>query len=124
MGAPSTAFYSLAGGATPYSKSEAQVFARRLLNSQAYRESLERRIKRDDLPAAVEVMLWHYAYGKPVESLQVQVVPGYEDLSALPIDELYKRAADLTRQLEEAVALAEAIPADVLQGPWGTSPSP
>lgn len=107
-------FYSLQGGATPQTRGEAQAFARRLLNSQAYRTSLEDRIKDKKLAPQIEALLWHYAYGKPIEQVQVNVTQG-DDLTGLPLDELYKRTAALAHQLEEASALAAAIPADVLK---------
>lgn len=110
-------------GATNFTRGEAQAFARKLVNSQSYRDSLERRITADKLAPAVECMLWHYAWGKPIEQVNVTVSPGTEDLTNLPLDELYKRAAALAVQLEETAALAAAIPADILQGPWGGAPT-
>jgi hypothetical protein len=45
-------------------------FAQGILNSQQYRESLMRRILMDELPPAVEVLLYHYAHGKPPDKVQ------------------------------------------------------
>lgn len=111
-------WYVGSNGATNFTRHEAQKFARKLVESQDYKDSLERRIKSDSLPAAVECMLWHYAYGKPIEQVALTVIPGTEDLSSLSVDELLKRAKDIGDKLEEAKALAEAIPADILQGRW------
>lgn len=102
-------WYQGSSGATVHQRSEVQKFARTLLESQDYRDSLARRIKSDSLSAAVETMLWYYAYGKPVE--HVVVTPGQVDLSTLSIDDLQKMAKTLTEQLEEAKALNDAIPA-------------
>lgn len=45
-------------------------FARNILRSAAYRISILSRIADDKLPAAVEVLLHHYAWGKPVERVE------------------------------------------------------
>ena len=50
---------------------EAEAFARGIVESSAYRASLEARVEAGSLPPGVETMLWHYAYGKPKESLEV-----------------------------------------------------
>lgn len=104
-------FYHVKSGATPLTRGEGQAFARRILNSSAYRADIEKRAGEGRLPPAVEVMLWHYAYGKPVEHVQVSVT---EDYDSLPIDELARRAKHLTDLLQEAVELAEAIPPEML----------
>lgn len=98
-------------GATNFTRHEAQKFARNIVESQDYRDSLDRRIKADSLAPAVECMLWHYAYGKPIEQVNLNVT-AHEDLSALGLDELYVRAQELAKQLEEAQQLADAIPAE------------
>jgi hypothetical protein len=48
----------------------AESFARRVIHSREYRESLLRRVLLDELPAAVEALLWHYGYGKPTERVE------------------------------------------------------
>lgn len=106
-------------GVTVFTRHQAQTFARNLLQSETYRESLEERIKQKNLAPAIEALLWHYAFGKPVEQVQISVTQGVEDLSSLTLDELYERSRRYTAELEEARALAEAIPGDVLEGPWG-----
>jgi hypothetical protein len=45
-------------------------FCHGVLHSTTYRESLMRRILMDSLPPAVECLMYHYAYGKPVERLE------------------------------------------------------
>lgn len=112
--APAAPNWSLKGGATPLTRGEAQSFARQLLNSQSYRDSLERRIKADNLAAGVEQMLWHYGYGKPVEQVVMTVQPGQEDLSTLSVDDLLLRAQKLAEALKDAQELEAAIPAQYL----------
>lgn len=60
---------------------EAREFARELLNSQVYRENLKLRLMAGDLPANLEAMLFHYAYGKPVETLEVVKANDFERMS-------------------------------------------
>lgn len=45
--------------------------ARRLVEDQTYLEALKARLLAGDVPPAVEAMLWAYAYGKPVEVVEV-----------------------------------------------------
>lgn len=101
-------------GATNFTRGEAQKFARNLLESKDYRESLKERIHTKTLPPAVETMLWHYAYGKPVEQVNLSI--GTEDLSGLSVDELVQRARALQDQLEEVRRLEDAIPAQYKVG--------
>jgi hypothetical protein len=47
-------------------------FCRGVLTSKTYRESLLRRLMIDELPSAVEVMLWARAYGPVTERIEVE----------------------------------------------------
>lgn len=47
-------------------------FCLSILNSKQYRESIQRRILCDDLPASTEQMLWHYGVGKPAEVMELK----------------------------------------------------
>jgi hypothetical protein len=105
-------------GATAFTRSEAQRFARQVVESESYRETVKTRAKNGTLAPAVEQMLWYYAYGKPSEHINMTVTPGTEDLAGMSIEQLQERAQELNNQLEEAKALADAIPVDVVQGPW------
>src|SRR5688572_15291641 len=91
-------WYTGSNGATTFTRHEAQRFARQIVESQDYRDSLNRRIKSDTLQSGVECMLWHYAYGKPVEQLQITLQPGQEDLSSLSLAELQDRAKAMMQQ--------------------------
>ncbi len=44
---------------------------RALIESKAYRAFFKTRLEAGTLPPAVEVMTWHYGYGKPKESLEL-----------------------------------------------------
>ena len=64
---------------------DAQRFARSLLDDAGYREMLRTRLMAGELPAPLETLLFHYAYGKPVEPVSLD--PGHE-LRHLSDDEL------------------------------------
>lgn len=65
-------------------------FCKGVLNSQEYRESLMRRVILDELPPAVECMLWDRAWGKTVEKVEVKDTTG--QLEELTIEQLETRA--------------------------------
>ena len=73
----------------------AKTYAIEILNSPEYRASLMRRIVIDELPSAVECKLWDYAYGRPVERVQVQdLTPQIDDET---MDQLKSRVEYLFR---------------------------
>lgn len=47
-----------------------ETFCRALLESAQYREYLRDRILFKTLPPAIEVLIYHYAFGKPVERVE------------------------------------------------------
>ena len=73
----------------------ARAAAQLILDSPEYRASFLRRMIAGTLPPQLEVMLWHYRYGKPTEQLQVNV----GDLGELTNDDLESRARYLLEQL-------------------------
>lgn len=50
---------------------EVRALCQRLLSDREYQNNLRARLTAGDLPPAVEAMLWHYAYGKPKERVEV-----------------------------------------------------
>lgn len=108
--------WNVVSGGTLYSRGEAQRFARQIVESESYRETVQQRASKGTLPPAMEALLWYYAYGKPLEQVQISVTQ--EDLSALSLGELQERARKLAETLQEAKEVADAIPADVVKGPW------
>lgn len=106
------AWYIQSGsGATLYTRHEAQKFARRLVESEKYRLKLQEDLDKREVAPAIESMLWAYAFGRPIEQVQLSITAGQEDLSTLSVEELQKRAQALAEQLEQAQQLEEAIPA-------------
>jgi hypothetical protein len=107
-------------GATNLVRQNAQSFAKEILESPSYRASLKDRADRGKLSPHIEMMLWAYAYGKPIETIDVNVRE-HEDLKNLSIDELIARANLLGAQLEEARKIASTVemkPGEVVDGPW------
>jgi DNA-binding transcriptional regulator PaaX len=50
---------------------EAKAFARQLVSSPTYLQNLQTALENRTIETAVEVMLWHYAYGKPKEHIEL-----------------------------------------------------
>jgi hypothetical protein len=74
-------------------------FCRGIIESPEYRTSLVERIMEHTLPAAVEVMLHWYAYGKPHDQKDNSMALAREELSGLTTEELYVRAQNAARDL-------------------------
>src|ERR1051326_6377433 len=84
----------------PMPKLTAKAMCRDILNSPQYRRSLIDRIIFKELPPAVECRLWDYAYGKPVE--RVEMKDKSNPLEGATAEELERRAmllATLARRL-------------------------
>lgn len=95
------------GGVTHASMGEIRATARRLLSTEAYLGALEKSLADRTCPPAVEVMLHHYAYGKPAETLNVNM--NDEDLSSMSVSQLMDRMKELQASLQEAQAIENAI---------------
>jgi len=51
---------------------EAKAFARQLVSNPTYLEKLQADLNERNVEASIEAMIWHYAYGKPKEHIDVQ----------------------------------------------------
>jgi hypothetical protein len=94
----------------------ARQFARTVLNSNQYRESVLRRILMNELPPAVETKLMDYAWGRPVERIEVEdKTTSYEEWST---DRLMARIQklhailDRLRDKDATEASSPSSPAD------------
>lgn len=58
-------------GAANKATTDVAAVARALVEDKDYRELFKARLHAGTIPPGVESMLWHYAYGKPVEHVQV-----------------------------------------------------
>ncbi len=80
---------------------QARKMISKILDDPEYLVNLKRRAKAGVLAPAVEIMLWHYYYGKPQENVNVNVKTDGEDLSKLTdkqLAERMQRAADVLGQ--------------------------
>lgn len=64
-----------------------------VVDDPAYKERLKVRAMAGTLPPAVESMLWHYAFGKPIDRLEV--TDKTHDLANLSDDQLAERAEQI-----------------------------
>ena len=69
--------------------------ARAIVNDPEYRALLMIRLKLGEAPH-METLLWHYAYGKPKEQVEVKHV---EDFGGLSADELRERSMAVAETL-------------------------
>ena len=79
---------------------EAAKVARQFVESAEYQAELLARSLAGDLPPQIEVMLWHYAFGKPVE--QIEVNNTYSELKDKSLDEIADEAQQLATRLAAA----------------------
>jgi hypothetical protein len=99
-------------GSLNKNRGEAKSFCLDILRSDEYRRSVQVRAKLGTLPPAVETLLWHYAYGKPVEHVAVTTAAN-ADLSDMSAEQLAERASFIASVLKEtASARAAAIALD------------
>jgi hypothetical protein len=85
---------------------EVKEWARGLLSHPAYLEALQRRLIDGTCSPQVEVLLFHYAFGKPREPITLRVQ--YAEAQAVDLDKL-----DFNRlkQLEQELTAADPDPA-------------
>ena len=91
---------------------EAKAVCAAIVDDPTYRRNLTARARRGDLAPAIEAMLWHYAYGKPKETIGVTVVEAHDDLSGLSTEKLLQKADDVRDWLRERVAREQSLPAE------------
>lgn len=98
-------------GSYTIKKLTAIAFARDVCNDEEYRQNLLHRARTGQL-GSMEATIWAYAFGKPLERVDLTIAVPQEDYTQLSIEELACRAAELTTQLREAQALQDAIDAE------------
>ena len=106
-------------------RNEAQIEAKKLLQSADYIKSLKDRIIRGELMPQVETMLWHYAYGKPPDVIHVEGGTLVQQLEQLSDEKLAERARSAVERLERAAAikLNDAADFERFDDPFGKGPS-
>jgi hypothetical protein len=78
---------------------EARVFALRVVRDPLYREKLLIFARARRLHPLIEQMLWHYAYGKPPDRIELGRIGDSAQLETLSKEELAQRARDLADML-------------------------
>ena len=78
-------------------KCEAGELARKIINSPEYLENLMVRAKAGNLAPGMEVMLWYYSYGKPLNTIDLNVKDKAPDYSNYSKNDLAREAAQLAQ---------------------------
>lgn len=81
-------------------KLKPEEFFNKVMKDSAYQESFWLRARAGTLPAALEVRMWEYIFGKPVEKVEMQV--SKSDLHGLSNEELADRATKIAEALKTA----------------------
>jgi len=88
-------------------KLTAKAFSEEILNSDEYRSALLCRILMHTLPPQIESLLYHYAYGKPVEHVEVKdVTDPLEEFSAEQCEKRALQLLEVARQLRAQESLS------------------
>jgi hypothetical protein len=82
---------------------EIRQLALELVNNPDYRECFKQRLLKGKLAPAVEAMLWHYAFGKPKDELDLKVSAGDQELVELLL-EGRRRAANWSANADTSSA--------------------
>jgi hypothetical protein len=84
-------------------RNEARMFALELVRDPIYRENLLRAMRDRTVPAAVEIRILEYAYGKPTERVEVGKPGEFDDeLEELSSEALVQRARLIVETLESS----------------------
>lgn len=97
--------------------------ARQIIESPEYFQTLQNRAKLGTLPSIVEVMLWHYSYGKPHTTVTLSVTD-FPDVATASEDELQNRVTNLLAELRAARLTAAAEERNEVRGIIGFQPDP
>ena len=88
--------------AKPVPAHSVRALARDLLQSADYRQTLFDRLKLGTLAPAIELAIWHYAYGKPVDHVKIEEVnKPLESLSDEQLETHLRKLSDLVRRIRE-----------------------
>lgn len=86
---------SAAAAARASRRASIKEFCRSILDSPEYHASIVRRIDNDELPPVIELAMYHYAHGKPVERMEIDTDPKGGRLEELSVDQLESRIKHL-----------------------------
>lgn len=79
-----------------------QDFCRGVLASREYRQSVLDRIVLGTLPSAVELRMYDYAHGKPVEHFEVRDKSDFLDLEPKQVQQRLERVQHMLQILQES----------------------
>lgn len=101
---------------------EARGFARSIIDHPEYRANLLARATRGVLPPGVETMLWHYAFGKPPDKVDVSVSDTtISQLREMSEEELAARANSIATEIMAAKVAAARVEAENRRDDFDTS---
>ena len=120
---------------------EAREFCLEIVRDPIYRENLKTRARGGTLAPQVEVLILHYAWGRPTEKVQIETVAA-RDLSNMTHEEMLARAKYIADVLQQTLAERKRLeivngidampqatglapePTDIeVPGPFGNPPS-
>lgn len=117
---PSAPWYVGYNGATVNTRQEAQRFCRDICSSAEYQTKFRERAVKGELPAAIESLMWYYAYGKPPEQVDLNVSA---DMSSMTTEQLQLVMREALTSLD-AARRAEADLADAELNVQGNGSGP
>lgn len=85
-------------------------FSREVLEDPLYRENVKMRALVGELPPQIEALLYYYAYGKPVE--QIELTPS--DLPSMSYAELQAQIDSLTQIVQASLGESQSDPGPML----------
>jgi len=93
-------------------RAEARMFALMIVRDPDYQQKLLKAARTRTLPPAIETLLWHFAYGKPTEHVELGRPGDFDDFSGMTEEQLAAKAKELSAFLDAAIACAPTAPAE------------
>ena len=104
---------------------EVRAAANALIDDPIYRERLADDLRKREVAPAIEVLLWHYAKGKPTDIIEMQ---GALRVSTMTDEELRARALELIAKSPDGLPLnmrselARIVTPTPRRGQWDCTP--
>ena len=91
----------------------ALAFFEKIIFSEEYQDLFIRRAKSGVLAPALEMMMWHYCFGKPQDTINVNVkTETQQEVTKLTDEELAERARKLSERLRTPKSLPPPVTPD------------
>lgn len=104
-------------GRSNASSLELREFSKELIDDPEYRRRLRIRLINGDLSAQMEVTLWHYRFGKPVDRAELTFPEGIPRIHDLSDEELLERYKERVAELQAMRKLDEQLEARTEEEP-------